>query len=391
MPAVLPGGAWWPERRTWALGHPVANALNPYNLGVPTKRCGVVVQAPHTGTLAGFGVVLGTANDVGGTSTYSFALQGVDPATGRPDGTGLVSVGLTRPAWPAHTWFRAEPMSGTLAVTRGDFVACTMEFVVEGTSASAFWLAVQSPTTLQGPPWPVFWTAAGGWAIGASSTAYLACLELIYTDADLDGPPEGPLPLASAARFAAPHLVTSDPIAMDFTVPRSLRCDAVSFHLQPVNGATLALTEDGILIAAGEIAASSTWSDWEVAFPEVTLRPGRAYRAALTPLTGTLTVEGYKTVPDMVTHFEGGPTWVADGDDPAVTDRWFFSLRVPGVAAELEPPAAAAQAALPRCVVIPVCPEAEEPGPVVAAPTVFAAWSPGQGPLQRRARRRVHA
>ena len=117
----------------------------------------------------------------------------------------------------------------------------------------------------------------------------------------------------------------------------------------PSNGATLALTEDGTLIAAGEIAASSTWSDWEVAFPEVTLRPGRAYRAALTPLTGTLDHRGLQ---DRAGHGDrisrAARRGSADGDDPAVTDRWFFSLRLPGVAVELEAPGAAAQAALPR-------------------------------------------
>ena len=90
-----------------------------------------------------------------------------------------------------------------------------------------------------------------------------------------------------------------------------------------------------------------------------------------------LAVKGARVDPDMLTDFEGGPTWTAFGDPADIVTRWFFFLHIPGPAEEL--PAGAPGFTVRDCVVIPVCPEEEEPGPAAVTPTVFAAWRPGRG------------
>lgn len=418
MPVEFTGGAWWPERRTWALGSPIRNTLVPYHLGIPDKRCGIVCRAPHTGTLTGFAVTLSatSGSSGGGAPAFAFSLQGVDPLTGAPDGTNQVSQTVLQADYASHTWYRADV--GDYAVTRGDLVACTMEITVEGTSTAAFWTCVQQPANLQGPPWIVAWTVADGWTVSGGSPYMPAGLILFYEDDALSGPPDGLMPLAVSARISA--LTTVGPVGMAFTVPRSLRCSGLSFHHTPTSGTTLSLYENDGLLVAGTFAANASYRDWEISFPEITLRPGRAYRAELTAAS-PFEIKGYRSVlgpagarppgaptnvpiswPGLedtaVSDFEGGPTWLGYGDDPAtytpttwsddppLADRWFMSLHLLGDAEELVVTPTAA--ALPRCVVIPVCPEEEEPGPASVTPSVFAAWQPGRGPLRLRARRR---
>lgn len=376
MQIEFDGGAWWPERRSWALGHPTVNLTSPYAMGATTKRMGVVLPAPRTGTLTGYGVLMSTHSEVGippnPTSIYRFSLQGVDAATGAPNGGHQIVHDVAVEHLVEHAWHRAE-MAETYDVERGDLVACTLEWAVEGQIASCFWTSVLQPQNEQGPPWSVYWTAANDWAL-SSGSPYMPCLILLYEDGDTTA--DGPLPAAILTRCTGTGYSTYGPVGMRFTVPRPLECDAICFHHAPNSGTTLRVYDNDVRIHSAEIAASGAWRDWEVTFGG-TFRPGRTYRIELTSTAGPFNVKGYQAVapPDaeegVLDGFDGGTTWIGYGDDPPLVDRWFMSLRIARTAASLLSARTGCGAMLSPEPCPPVCPDDPEQPAVRVMPSGF--------------------
>lgn len=378
MPAEFPGGAWWPERRTWPPSShaPINNPTGVYAITDTGRlKMGVVFEAPHTGHLTGFGVTLGAIGEFTGgvdpedVSIYEFSIQGVDATTGVPDGTGQVTHTCTYWDWTSYTWYRAD-MSAPYAVTRGDLVACTVARVQTGISASATWPSLQQPQQFLGPPWQVYvylWDGVGSpdWLKTSHAPYMPAGFVLFYAEAGLSGPPgHDQMPLAVLSRSSSP-MASTGPVGMHFTVPTLLRCDGLALHFRPNADTTLSLYEQDVLLHAETIAASADFGYFSLTFPEIVLRPGRAYRAELTAVT-PFQIHGYKTVSPpagasipgapggipatwpgldgMLDDFEGGPTWTAYGDPaadwyapwwsdaPPLTDRWYFSLHILGPA-----------------------------------------------------------
>ena len=92
-------GAWWPERRTWALGASRRRtARSPYPLGIPAKRFGIVCVRPAHRDADGLRRdarrQLGQRAERRAPRPTSSRSRAWTPATGLPDGTNQISHGL---------------------------------------------------------------------------------------------------------------------------------------------------------------------------------------------------------------------------------------------------------------------------------------------------------
>lgn len=248
------------------------------SLGVAVgHRYGVVVAAPKTGTIHGYGY-RSWVKQGGFSVRFSIQTVGTD---GLPTGTGVDSGDILSSALVTSNLWQPVTMTSGLAVTRGDLIACCLELrTIVGpfpSAGSQVWLADETwgfPYLLTGE--------LAGWApnSGAGQTA-IPSLALQYgTGADWQVPWGC---LGSASSIGEP----SGLVEQSFTAPWDVVLTGFVLDCQPTTDTTVALYDSThALLRSATILANVRAGDETGVMPvtvtPLTLVSGELYYIALT-------------------------------------------------------------------------------------------------------------
>lgn len=314
---ALGGRTWFP-----AIGHIAGTALVAVLIDATAEKVAIVFQVPKTGTLDQFEFRLGTVG-VAPVNGLKCSFQDVSLTTGDPDGTidqfRTVTAGLTSNAWVVPGLITSDGTdTGTKrSVTRGDYLACVIEFASFIAAESlniAAWGNRTSAGQDQSATFVDHFTAA--WA-KLNSTAPLIALK--YNDGSYGYIGTDVYPFHSALVLSNPGSnTTPDEMGFIFTPTVTMGIGGISFWGQLSGDCAFVLYDtDGSTVLATvtldkEVRTAGSIRQIAAIFPAVaTVVGGSTYRAVLKPTT-TSTIAMYDFTVSVAAHLdahEGGQNY----------------------------------------------------------------------------------
>lgn len=336
----LPGGPglWLPNKFDESATSLAAG--NTFRMDADGDRCGIVFRASKSGTLVGCDVCIaavGNAPDNG----LQLGRQGIDAATGLPDGTFVASVTTSGGQPSAAGWLAPGDWDSPQVVTRGELVCVMITQAAGFTASDSVTVAGGVMTAGLGFPYAINLT-------GGKEDTYIPLIFPRYSDGSYEPIEENCWAVSTLTNHASiASNTTPDELALAFTPRWPLRVRGIALQATTAAGGDF----DAVLYdAAGRVLASqshdadilqSTGFRWIiVTFPRsVELRPHARYYAAFKPTTTTANSirSYYGTFPSaaaMETTF-GGVEWAmatrTDGGAWTVYDNATNGYRKPRI------------------------------------------------------------
>jgi len=300
---------------------PVFN--NSITITTATGKAAHIFQIPKTGTLEHVEFMTGTVS-AGSTTSFKLSWQDLDTATGAPDGTADQYTSVLGGTMTSNTWIQPGKMTndgtstGTQrSVTRGDFLACVIEFDIFNTGNS---FALATPGEVAGDHW-----SAGGFPflkrfVSPSWTDFTSTVPnaiLKYSDGSYENIGTSVFPIATFATNVINTGTTPDEVGNLFQVPVGCSIKGVTFWVDGDGDYTVVLYDSTSNILTSvtidkDYRSATAAAITTVYFPtSVTLSANTDYRIAILPTTATsLTVYSYTTPGATWTSLNpGGTTW----------------------------------------------------------------------------------
>ena len=317
----LSGPHWYYGSFIGAAAAPPAFSNNA--ISAATSKVALVFQVPKTGTLEHIEFMTGTVR-AGATTSFQLSWQDLDTTAGNPDGSVDQYTTVAGATMASNIWLQPGKMTndGTStgaqrAVTRGDFLACVIEFSVFNTGNS---FAMATPGVEQSNHW-----SAGGFPyysrfVSPNWTAFASSVPnaiLKYSDASYESIGASVFPIATFATDAINTGTTPDEVGNIFQVPIGCSIKGVTFFADTDGDYTVILYDSNSNILTSQAVdkdyrGGATGTIKTVYFPaSITLTANTDYRLAIQPSTATsLTLYSYTTPGTTWAGLNpGGVTW----------------------------------------------------------------------------------
>jgi len=306
---TLPGGvAWWPDALVWTNNFGIAGGT--YLIDATGEIAAMVIQCPKAGTLDRFDFHVATVTNSPDNGLRA-SFQGVDLATGLPDGTilGATNSAFVTYAHTVTTGWKSTNFGETVTVTAGQLIS----LVVDIPSFTASDSIAMSHLSMN---------LASGYSYGVTATTtkqsnnMLACA-LHYTDGYAYVSPVV-VGVNATTNTSSYHVdtVTADEWGMAFQVPVPCALSGATINLAVAAGANWELlvydSSDTVLATVtldGDVSGGTSILRRIVSLSSaLTLTPNVTYRVTARPTTTNALIMSYAAFAslDLMDAVSGG-------------------------------------------------------------------------------------